>query len=196
MKEAAVTMTHDETLVRRYRFNVDEYHRMAEAGVLHGDHRVELLDGGVVVMSPIGDPHAACVNRLNRFLGARVGERAIVSVQNPVQLDEHSEPQPDVALLVPRDDFYASATPRPEDTLLAIEVGDSSVRFDREVKAPLYAKAGVRELWLVDLPAGEVTVCLRPTADGYSELSVKRRGESLAPEGLPDALVRVDDVLG
>lgn len=191
-----MTMTHDETLVRRYRFTVDEYHRMAEAGVLHEDHRVELLDGGVVVMSPIGDPHAACVNRINRLLGARVGERAIVSVQNPIQLDSHSEPQPDVALLRPRDDFYASATPGPEDTLLAIEVGDSSARFDREVKAPLYAKARVRELWLVDLGAGEVRVCRRPDESGYADVSVKRRGDDLSPQALPDVIVRIVDVLG
>jgi len=189
-----VTMTHDETLVRRYRFTVDEYHRMAEAGVLHEDHRVELLDGEVVVMSPIGDPHAACVKRLNRLLGAHVGARAIVSVQDPIRLDSHSEPQPDVALLRPRDDFYASAMARPEDTLLVIEVGDSSARFDREVKAPLYARAGIPELWLVDLTAGEVSVCRQPAATGYREVSVKRRGD-LSPEALPDLVVRIDDVL-
>lgn len=191
-----MTITHDEPLVRRHRFTVDDYHRMAEAGVLREDDRVELLDGEVVVMSPIGDPHAACVNRLNRLLGARVGERAIVSVQNPIQLDSHSEPQPDVALLRPRDDFYASATPRPEDTLLAIEVGDSSVRFDREVKAPLYARAGVPELWLVDLGMGEIRVCRQPAATGYGEVSVKRRGDDLSPQALADVVVRVDAVLG
>jgi Uma2 family endonuclease len=192
-----VTIMHDEPLVLRRRFTRDEYHRMAEAGVLREDDRVELLDGEVVVMSPIGGPHTACVKRLNRLLQRRVGDLAIVSVQDPVELDERSEPQPDVALLRPRDDFYEFVTaPRPEDVLLAIEVGDTSVKFDREVKAPLYARAGVAELWLVDLPASEVQVCRRPGEKGYCEVTVLRRGDTLSPAALPDVSIHVDEILG
>ncbi len=190
-----MTLIHDEPLVRRRRFTVDEYHRMAETGVLREDDRVELLEGEVVLMSPIGDPHAGCVNRLNHAL-RRVGERAVVAVQNPVRLDRHSEPQPDVTLLRPRADFSGSGTPDPTDVLLAIEVGDSSARFDREVKAPLYARAGVRELWLVDLGAGEVSVCRRPDERGYAEVTVKRRGDSLSPEALGDITLTVNELLG
>ncbi len=191
-----MTLIHDEPLVRRRRFTVDEYHRMAEAGVLREDDRVELLEGEVVLMSPIGGRHAACVSRLTHLLVPSVGPHAIVWAQNPVRLDAHSEPQPDVTLLRPREDFYASRTPRPEDVLLAIEVGDSSARFDREVKAPLYARAGVRELWLVDLGAGEVSVCRRPDERGYAEVTVKRRGESLTPEALGVVSLTVNELLG
>jgi Uma2 family endonuclease len=187
---------HDEPRVLRRRFTVDEYHRMGEAGVLHEDDRVELLDGEVVLMSPIGGPHTACVKRFTQLLVLRAHGQAIVSIQDPVELDELSEPQPDLALLRPRDDFYESAHPRPDDVLLAIEVGDSSVRFDREIKAPLYARAGVREVWLVDLPASEVSVCRRPGAEGYEDVVVKRRGDVLRPEALPDVTINVDEILG
>lgn len=191
-----MTLLHEEPLVRRRRFTVDEYHRMAEAGVLHEDDRVELLDGEVVLMSPIGPPHAACVNRLNHALTRRVGDDAIVSVQNPVRLDRHSEPQPDLLLLRPREDFYASATPRPEDVLLAIEVGDSSVRFDREVKAPLYARAGIGELWLVDVGARDVRVCRRPGEAGYGDVTVKRGDDAWSPEALPGVSIALREILG
>ena len=144
----------------------------------------------------LSDKHAACVRRLNNILVVRVAGRAIVDVQDPVELDPHSEPQPDLTLLRPRPDFYASATPGPDDTLLVIEVGVSSVRFDREIKAPLYARAGVSELWLVDVDAGEVSVCRRPTASGYGDVTVRRRGDLLAPAALPDASLSVDEVLG
>jgi Uma2 family endonuclease len=191
-----MTLTHDEPLVQRRRFTVDEYHRMAEAGVFHEDDRVELIDGEVVLMSPIGNKHAACVRRLNNILVVRVDGRAIVDVQDPVELDPHSEPEPDITLLRPRADFYAAAAPRPEDTLLVVEVGDSSVRFDRDVKAPLYARTGVSELWLVDVNAEQVSVCRRPTASGYGDVTVRGRGDMLSPAALPGVSISVDEVLG
>jgi Uma2 family endonuclease len=190
-----MTLMHDEALVRHRRFTVDEYHRMAEAGVLTEDDRVELLDGEVVVMAPIGARHAACVDRLNELLVFAAARRAIVRVQNPVRLDDHSEPQPDVVLVRRAEDFHASRTPGPEDTLLAIEVGDSSVRFDRDVKAPLYARTGIIELWLVDLGANEVSVCRRPGPDGYGDMRVKRVGDVLSPQALPEVALKVDEVL-
>jgi Uma2 family endonuclease len=191
-----MTLMHDEPLVRRRRFNVDEYHRMVESGVLREDDRVELIDGEVVVMSPIGNPQAACVDRLTELLVLSLARRATVRVQNPVRLDDHSEPQPDLLVARRAEDFYASRCPGPDDTLLAIEVGDSSVRFDREVKAPLYARSGIRELWLVDLGAGDVRVCRRPTATGYADVGAKRRGDTLSIEALPELQLRVSEVLG
>jgi len=182
-------------LARRL-FTVAEYHKMAEAGILSEDDRVELLSGEIVAMSPIGSRHAACVDRLTQYLVVRVAGRAIVRVQNPIRLGEHSEPQPDVALLKPRPDFYATAHPGPEDVVLVIEVAETSAGVDREVKVPLYARFGVSDVWLVDLAGDRVEVFREPSAEGYREVRVLRRGESLAPALLPDLLVPVDAVLG
>lgn len=182
--------------VTRRSFSVDEFHRMAAAGIFSEDDRVELLDGEVVLMTPIGSRHAACVNRLNHWFVRAVGGRAIVAVQNPVRLGDHSEPQPDVVLLKPRADFYATAHPGPEDVLLVVEVSESSSAVDREVKAPLYGRHGVAELWLVDLAAGHLEVCRAPTPAGYQETRVYRRGEAVAPQALPDLAMAVAEILG
>src|SRR2546426_2118990 len=138
------------TLEKR-RFTVDEYHRMAEAGIFSEDESVELLEGEIVEMTPISSRHAACVNKLTRLFTRELGERVVVSVQNPVALTETSEPQPDLALLRPRADFYAAGHPGPEDVLLMVEVADTSATSDRAVKVPLYARAGIEEVWLIDL---------------------------------------------
>jgi hypothetical protein len=115
--------------VKKRRFTVDEYHQMAQAGVLSEDDRVELIVGEVVEMAPIGSYHAACVKRVNRLLSSRLGDQAILSIQDPIRLDNQSEPQPDVALLSPRTDYYASTHPGPEDVLLLIEVGQGAVGY-------------------------------------------------------------------
>ena len=127
---------------RRY-FTVSEYDRMIEAGILTKDDRVELIEGEIIKMAPINSRHAACVNRLNRLLNRKAGKVAIVSVQNPIHLGEYSEPEPDLALLRPRDDFYAQSHPKPKDMLLAVEVADSSAAKDRNLKVPLFARAGI-----------------------------------------------------
>lgn len=122
----------------RHRFSVDDYHRMVDAGLLGEDDRVELLEGDIIDMSPIGSRHAACVDRLTRLLTIGLSEQAIVRVQGPIRLDELSEPQPDVAVLRRRDDFYATALPGPDDVMVVVEVADTTLAVDREVKAPLY----------------------------------------------------------
>lgn len=183
-----------EPLTRR-RFTVEEYHRMAEAGVLTEDDRVELLDGEVVEMVPIGPRHASHVNRLTRLFSTRVGEDAIVSVQNPVILGPHWEPEPDVALLRPRPDFYAESHPRPEDVLLVVEVMESSAERDRTVKVPAYAAAGVPEVWLVDLAAERIEACRGPGENGYREVRTLERRDRISPVRLPDVEVIVRDVL-
>lgn len=177
-------------------FTVDEYHLMAQAGVLSEDERVELVEGEVVLMTPIGSRHAACVKRLNRLFSARAGAKVVVGVQDPVRLGAYSEPQPDVALLKPRADFYASAHPGPEDVLLVVEVAESSAAYDLEVKIPLYARAGIPEVWLVDLDAGEIRVYREPAAGRYRQAVTVSRGGEIAPAALPEVVLAADEVLG
>src|SRR5918912_896850 len=153
-------------IAKRY-FNVSEYYRMAEAGILTADDRVELIEGEIVQMSPIGSLHAACVRRLNQLLQRLLGHAAVISVQDPVRLSDFSEPEPDVALLKPRADFYAHQHPTPDDVLLIIEVADTTVLYDRNVKVPLYARAGIPEVWLVDLQQDLIEVYARPTSGAY-----------------------------
>ncbi|HEY2737186.1 MAG TPA: Uma2 family endonuclease [Thermoanaerobaculia bacterium] len=176
--------------------SADDYHRMAEDGLFAEDDRVELIEGEIVEMSPIKNPHATGVRRLVALFQQAVGRRAIVDPQNPVRLGEWSEPEPDVKLLAWRDDFYAAAAPIAEDVLLLVEVADSSAGYDRRVKAPLYARHGIREYWILDLPGKVLEVHRRPGPDGYAEVRRLRRGDSIAPEALPDTVFAVSDLLG
>jgi Uma2 family endonuclease len=179
----------------RRKFTVDEYHRMAEAGILGEDDRVELIDGEIVQVSPIGSTHAACVARLNMLLSP-LQARGIVWVQNPIRLGDYAEPEPDVAVLRPRGDFYAGAHPGPQDVLLIVEVAETSADRDRAVKVPLYARWGIREVWLVDLERSRIEVYRSPSPRGYQDTRVAGRGEQLSPAALPDFSVSSDDVLG
>ena len=180
----------------RWKFTVEQYHRMAEAGIFDEDDRVELIDGDILIMSPIGPPHASVNCRINLLLVQAFGERAIVSPGDPVRLDDHSEPQPDFSLLHPRDDFYKSAHPTPADVYLAIEIMDSSAPYDRGKKLAKYARSGLAEVWLVDLGSERVEVYRRPEGEAYGEKRTLARGESLAPEAFPDAVLGVDAILG
>ncbi|GBC85859.1 hypothetical protein HRbin11_02317 [bacterium HR11] len=182
--------------VERYRFTVDDYYRMLAAGILTEDSRVELIEGEIIAMAPIGSRHAACVDRLNRLLTDRVGGRAIVRVQSPIRLSRHTEPQPDVALLRPRSDFYASGHPGPGDVLLVVEVAETSADYDRQVKLPLYGRAGIPEAWLVDLAGEVVEVYRRPGRRGYREVGRHGRGSVLTLQAWPDVGLAVDEILG
>jgi Uma2 family endonuclease len=177
------------------RFTVEEFQRMAEAGILGENDRVELLDGRIVEMTPIGERHAACVRRLNNLLAERAGGRAIVDVQDPVYLDPWSLPQPDVTLLRPRADFY-TAHPRPEDILLVIEVADTSLRYDRDVKLPRYAAGGIPEAWLIDLDGERIEVYSEPGPEGYARAQIVARDAELEVAGLPGVTLRADEILG
>ncbi len=177
------------TLASRERpFTVDEYHRLAEAGVLTHDDRVELLDGRIITMSPIGSAHLHCVNRLIDLFAERlyaVSPRpARLSVQNPIRLNPHSEPEPDVALL--RSDAPQDRTPIPEDVLLVVEVADSTLTYDRTVKQKHYAAAGIPEYWVVDLNAATVIVHRQPQADGYGSVVTHHTEALLTIAALPD----------
>ncbi|HET6569290.1 MAG TPA: Uma2 family endonuclease [Rhodothermales bacterium] len=181
---------------QRRLFTVSEYYAMAEFGILAPDERVELLEGQIIADFPIGSRHAACVNRLHFYLACRINRRAQIHIRNPVRLSRYSEPEPDVALLKPRDDFYAEAHPRPEDVLLIIEVADTSEEADRRLKVPLYARSGIPEVWLVALNKETVEVYRSPSPDGYAETSRLARGESLHVQALPDVVLTVDELLG
>jgi Uma2 family endonuclease len=179
----------------RRRFTVGEYSRMADAGIFSEDDRVELIDGAVVDMVPIGAPHAGVIIRLNHLLSRLVGDRAMISPQNPVRLSDYSEPLPDVMLLRPRPDFYTSAHPGAGDVLLLVEIADTSVDYDRSIKVPLYARHGVLEVWVVDLQQQLVEIYRDPAPAGYREIRVAPRGDRLTPLAMPDVALLVDDIL-
>lgn len=177
-------------------FTRDEYYAMAEAGILKPEDRVELIEGEIYRMAPIGNAHAKCVNRLvDSFAPLIAARRAALSPQNPVALTDLSEPEPDVVLLRRDAGLYAESHPAPEDVLLLIEVADSSAGFDRGTKIPLYALCGIPEAWLVDLAAGVLEVYREPARDGYRSLQRLRRGDRVAPLAFPDFQIPVEAVL-
>jgi len=188
-------LTRNPWVVRRP-LTVSEYHRMGEVGILTEDDRVELIEGELVAMSPIGSEHAGTTNTLTRRLVQVVGDRGVVAVGNPVQLDDLSEPQPDFTVLKPRDDDYRWATPRPDEVLLIVEVADSSLAYDRNVKRSLYARHGIPEFWIVNLIAGEVEVCREPQGEQYTSASCVGREGMLEPKLLPGATIPVAALLG
>ena len=177
-------------------FTVDEYHRMAEVGILPELGRFELIHGEIIEMTPAGSPHSGRVNRLIRPFTSRLGESVIVSVQNPVRLDVRSEPVPDLALLKPRDDFYAEAHPSSKDVLLVVEVSDTTVKYDSSVKATLYAKGGIPEYWLLDVTKDVLVVRTDPAAGAYRNVQILHRGEALSPQKLPSTSSSIDEILG
>lgn len=181
--------------ISKKRFTADEYQRMGQAGILAEGDRVELIDGEVVAMTPIGPRHCASVDRTNRALVTQAGDRAIVRVQGSVRLDLYHEPQPDLVLLRPRADFYASRHPGPADILLIIEIAQSSIDYDREVKARIYARMGIVEYWLADLDENLLSCYSAPTDGAYLGLQQYHRGQSIAPLMLPECVIAVDVLL-
>lgn len=171
---------------RRHRLSIDDYHRMGEAGLFAPDARVQLIDGEITDMPPIGPSHAGIVDRLTRLLVVTAGERGIVRVQGPVRLFDHSEPEPDLALLRPQDDFYTEAAARADDVLLLIEVADSTLRFDLDVKAPLYARAGIPELWIVDIRGARLLRFASPADGRWCDEDVPGDLRAIRPRRLTD----------
>jgi len=169
---------------------------MGETGILDAGDRLELVEGEIVRMSPIGSRHAACVRRLTALFGRRLGNRASVSVQNPVVLGRHSEVQPDVAILRPRADAYAERHPGPADVLLIVEVVDTSGDYDRGTKLPLYARARVPEVWVVDLQTQTIEVHRAPALRSYRDRKQRARGERVSSLAFSRVSFRVNDILG
>jgi Uma2 family endonuclease len=177
-------------------FTVEMYHKLGELGVFHEDDRVELVNGQIVPMTPIGDAHAACVQRLSTYLGGRVQLPVFVSTQSPVMLDARWEPQPDVAV-VRRDGGLAGHwRVSAQNVLLIIEVADSSLDYDRDTKIPRYAAVGIPETWLVDLNTERISIYRDPGQNGYREVVTIRRGETLRPSALPATAITADEILG
>lgn len=177
-----------------HRFSVADYYRLGEL-LEPGGPRTELLKGEVIDMTPIGSRHAASVNRTAGVFYQLAGSRLQVSVQNPIRLDEYSEPQPDVALVRARDDNYAYAHPVPADVVLLVEVMDTSATYDRRRKLPAYAAAGIAEVWLIELNAGTIEVHLEPGDDSYARVDTFRRGEVVRSPALPDSTIAADSLL-
>jgi Uma2 family endonuclease len=183
-----------ESWPRRHRITVDEYHRMAEVGLLAPDARVELIEGEIIDMAPIGKVHTSVVDQLTRLFIRAVGDDAIVRVQGSVRLSQMSEPEPDVVLLKPRPDFYRNEFATGVDTLLVIEVSDSSLRYDRDVKVPFYARHGVPEVWIVDLQNDRLLVYGSPSDGAYGRESSVARPESMLVTALPGVAVDLSSV--
>ena len=168
-----------QAVIERRTFTVDEYHQMAETGILTEDDRVELINGEIITMSPINSPHASVVDRINTLFNRQLSTKTIVRVQSPLQISELSEPEPDIMLLRPVDDFYASAHPQASDVFLLIEVAASSVQIDRQVKLPVYALAKVPEVWIVNLPEQQVEVYRSPMNNHYQAKEVVKGNQTI-----------------
>ena len=179
-----------------HRFNVQDYYRLAETGVLRPDARVELLEGKIIERSPIGPPHGGVVNCLIRIFIPLARGRWQMSVQNPLRLENFSEPQPDFQLLKPSPDDYKGRHPQAEDVYLLIEVSDTTLRYDREEKIPAYGRAGVPEVWIVDLNEARVEVYREPNFTGYGSRSIFEPGDTIAPQAFPSAVIQVAELFG
>lgn len=186
----------DAPAIIRKRFTIAEYEQIAATGIFNEDERFELIQGEIVQMAAMGPQHATCVDLLYQRLVQLVGDRAYVRGQNPVRLSQNSQPQPDIAIVQRRDDFYIHGHPEPEDVLLLIEMSESSLAYDRDVKLPLYTRAGIVEVWLVALNWQVVEVYRLPGENGYGEKRTMRRGDTLSPLHLPEAVLQVEEMLG
>jgi len=176
-------------------FSAEDYHRLAKTGLFQEDDPIELLNGEIIIMSPIGTPHASMTTRLNTLLGARANGLAIVTQQNPLALDPYSEPEPDLMLLKPREDYYASAHPGPSDVLLLIEVSDTSLDYDQGPKLTAYAKGGVPETWIIDLAGRSLTIHRTPDPSGiYRVIHRPAHGTPFAPQALPSLTLTLTDL--
>ena len=187
----------DLAVMTRHKLSADDYYRMIDAGILGSEDRVELIDGEIIDMAPIGQDHEASVNGLTRALVMACGEKAIVSVQNSVRLGGQSVPQPDFAVFRPRADFYRTgARPGPAETLLLVEIAKTSAGYDRDVKLPLYARAGIAEYWIVDLNQHRLDAYRFPEGQTYSEHKTYGPADRLPLVQAPDIIVPLDLALG
>lgn len=184
------------TQLERWRFSVEEYHRMGEVGILQEDDRVELIDGEIVRMSAVGEPHFLTVNRCNMLLVPLVRDFAVVSVQGPVQLSPYREPEPDVVLIRAIDGVPPRRLPTPEDVLLLIEVSDTTLSYDRNVKLPMYAEAGIPEVLIVNLNGGVIEQFAEPADGAYSLVRQYQRSETIEAVAVPGLALAVDAILG
>ena len=180
----------------RHRVKLDEYHRMVEAGVFGADTRLELIDGEIVDrVSPIYPPHASATSNLTTLLTLRLGDRAFIRCQSPVTLPNDSEPQPDIAVVSPEENQYWNRHPEVREIHLAVEVADSSLAQDQRIKIPLYARAEISEVWLVDLGNEVVRVYREPIDGEYTSVRIAQRGDSISVAAFPSEAFAVNDFL-
>jgi Uma2 family endonuclease len=187
---------HMDTGPRRHRITVHDYHRLAEVGVLAPDARVELIEGEIIDMAPLGKDHLSIVDQLNRLLVRAVGDAAIVRVQGSIRLSEVSEPEPDIVLLAPRPDFYRGELASGADCLLVIEVSDATLRYDRGVKVPLYARHGVPEYWIIDVQNAELRVYAELRLGRYERETAAVRPATAPITALPGVTIDLSGVFG
>ena len=192
---AAVVPEVTDYVPNKRKFTVTEYYRMAEVGILRPDERVELIEGEIIVMAPIGPEHSGSVNISTEVFPLFAPGRYLVQIQNPLHLDDGSEPQPDVALLRLRSDRYTRSHPTPADVLLIIEISDSSLEYDRDVKAHIYGRNDILETWVKNLPEDCIERFTEPGPEGYAQHTIHHRGETLTPVSLPDLEFPVADLL-
>jgi len=179
----------------RHKLSVSDYYRMGDAGILHEDDRIELIEGELIDMAPIGSNHAGIVAQLAKALTLLAGDSAIVWPQNPLQLNTYSEPQPDLMVLKAREDYYRGSLPKPADVIVLIEVADSSIDYDRKTKLPLYARNGVREVWIIDLNARQLERYSQPGETGYGHCETLDKTAPISPAGLPDVVIDLRRIL-
>jgi Uma2 family endonuclease len=180
----------------KYLLNINQYHQMIEHGIFTENDKIELIKGELISMSPVGIKHAFVVRRLTALLSQKFGDRSIIDIQNPILLDDNSEPEPDVVVLKPRDDFYQFQLPRPDDLLLIIEVSDTTLKYDRTVKIPLYSEAKIREIWIIDINSECVEIYRYANTEGYDQMQRYRLGETLSILAFPDLSLTVNDIFG
>ncbi len=179
----------------RKKFTVEEYYKLGEIGIIGPDERTELIDGDIIYMAPMGSRHAGCIPRLLKIFFKALGDHALITSQTPVRLNGQFAPEPDLSILKPRDDCYEDLLPQPQDIYLLIEVAVTTVEYDRNVKSVLYARAGIIELWIVDIEAQLVEVYRQPGANGYESIQQFRPGETISPLSFPDLVISVDEIL-
>ncbi|MDJ1184661.1 Uma2 family endonuclease [Roseofilum casamattae] len=184
------------SVLQKRLFTVEEYYKMGLTGILRSGDRVELIEGEIIQMSPIGPVHAACVDRLTELLLSQLSGRAKVRGQNPIRLNDTSEPEPDVCVVRPRTDFYRDGHPQPQDVFLVVEVADSTVRGDREIKIPLYARSQIPEVWLLNLPEQCLEVYRDPTPEGYRQVQRLQEGDIVTLQSFPDIQFTIEQLLG
>jgi Uma2 family endonuclease len=178
------------------KFTVEQFHQMAENGILNNQERIELIQGDLITMSPIGYRHAFVTTYLSNWFVRQLGERSLVSTQNPIQLDEKSEPQPDLVLLKPTDNFYGDRLPRASDCLLLIEVADSSLIYDQTVKIPLYAQHHIPEVWLINLNQQQLECHTNPVNNAYQQQEIFRPGQQITSLAFPDLTLSLTEIFG
>lgn len=174
--------------VPTYEFSVEAYHRLVDVGILKEDDRVELIEGQIINRTPIRSPHAACVDRLGDILRALFIKKAIIRSQNPITLSGHSEPEPDLAVVKYKADYYETAHPTPKQVYIAIEISQSTEQYDRTIKIPLYAKYGVPEAWLVNLNQKEIEIYQEPSTAGYTSKKVYKLSAIITSDSLKKTL--------